>query len=305
MGEETAVTVRDERMSIEQVKDSVRLIQEIMRSVMQEGTHFGTIPGCQKPSLFKPGAEKLSVTFRLAPYYTITQTDLPREHREYNIVCTLKHIVSGDTFAQGVGSCSTMESKYRYREGKRKCPQCQSEAIIKGKAEYGGGWLCYAKKGGCGAKFKDGDPAIEGQQAGRIECEDPADQYNTVLKMAKKRAHVDATLTATAASDIFTQDVEDFADNGHAEPPKKTTEPPKADPFDAMIAAKKLDQRKLEILGEYLVQRAAIVSTDIAQIKRASLKKEKEFWAGFNSFAQNYDIPQTFPDQPEQPPQTV
>ena len=279
MGEEASVTVRDERMSIEQVKDNVRLIQEIMRSVMQEGTHFGTIPGCQKPSLFKPGAEKLSVTFRLAPYYTITQTDLPREHREYNIVCTLKHIVSGDTFAQGVGSCSTMESKYRYREGKQKCPQCQSEAIIKGKAEYGGGWLCYAKKGGCGAKFKDGDPAIEWQQAGRIECEDPADQYNTVLKMAKKRAHVDATLTATAASDIFTQDVEDFADNGHAEPPKVVL-----DPFIEMVDAEQLDDRTKEILAEYMVKTSEKAGKGIETIKRMAVKEQKRFWTGFQKF---------------------
>lgn len=37
----------------------------------------------------------------------------------------------------------------------------------------------------------------------------PADVYNTVLKMAKKRAFVDAILTCTAASDCFTQDIED------------------------------------------------------------------------------------------------
>jgi len=35
------------------------------------------------------------------------------------------------------------------------CPECAVPAIIKGKEEYGGGWLCYKKKGGCGAKFKD------------------------------------------------------------------------------------------------------------------------------------------------------
>jgi len=40
-----------------------------------------------------------------------------------------------------------------------KCPTCHKEnTIIKGKPEYGGGWLCYSKKGGCGAKF-DYDPA--------------------------------------------------------------------------------------------------------------------------------------------------
>ena len=42
-----------------------------------------------------------------------------------------------------------------------------------------------------------------------MENPDLADVYNTVLKIAKKRAHVDASLTATAASDIFTQDMED------------------------------------------------------------------------------------------------
>lgn len=34
------------------------------------------------------------------------------------------------------------------------CPECgKAGTIIKGSAEYGGGWLCWKKKGGCGAKF--------------------------------------------------------------------------------------------------------------------------------------------------------
>lgn len=39
-----------------------------------------------------------------------------------------------------------------------------------------------------------------------------ADTYNTVLKMAKKRALMDAVLTNTAASEFFTQDIEDDPD---------------------------------------------------------------------------------------------
>jgi hypothetical protein len=38
------------------------------------------------------------------------------------------------------------------------CPNCGKDAIIKGREEYGGGWLCYKKNGGCGAKFTT-DPA--------------------------------------------------------------------------------------------------------------------------------------------------
>ena len=45
-----------------------------------------------------------------------------------------------------------------------------------------------------------------------------ADTYNTVLKMAKKRAAVDAVITTTACSDMFTQDIEDFRDVAQPQP---------------------------------------------------------------------------------------
>lgn len=39
------------------------------------------------------------------------------------------------------------------------CPKCNSNShVIKGKEEYGGGYLCFEKKGGCGAKWHD-EPA--------------------------------------------------------------------------------------------------------------------------------------------------
>lgn len=40
------------------------------------------------------------------------------------------------------------------------CPVCGKDTIIQGKREYGGGWLCYKAKGGCGAKF-DTEPTAE------------------------------------------------------------------------------------------------------------------------------------------------
>jgi len=49
--------------------------------------------------------------------------------------------------------------------------------------------------------------AAEGNNTGACQ----ADVYNVVLKQAKKRALVDAVLTATAASDHFTQDLEDLS----------------------------------------------------------------------------------------------
>lgn len=198
-------------LSVGIIKHQIQAIQELMRDTMVEGTHFGVIPGCgDKPTLLKPGAEKLSLMFRLSPTYVITKSDIGNGHREIEVRCTLTHIPSGKVFGEGVGSCSTAETKYRYRNAERLCPKCGKDKIIKGKDEYGGGWLCYAKKGGCGAKFKDADESITSQIVGRVENPDVADTFNTVLKMAKKRAHVDAALTATGASDIFAQDLEDL-----------------------------------------------------------------------------------------------
>ena len=248
-----ALVVREETapaLSTQEVMAQVHHIQAVMKEAMREGEHWGKIPGCgDKPALMKSGAEKLALTFRLDPRYTIEERHLDGGHIDVMVTCDIHHINTGRHLGSGIGSCSTLESKYRYRTGERKCPQCGQGAIIKGKAEYGGGWLCFKKKGGCGAKFRDGDPAIEGQDAGKVENLDIADTWNTVRKMAKKRAFVDATLTVTGASDIFTQDVEeepvarqepphhfDNIQSDYIEPPpaqepkKRTTTRKKAEP---------------------------------------------------------------------------
>ena len=191
------------------IRAQVDLIQHVMREVMQQDTHYGVIPGTPKPTLLKPGAEKLCLTFRLDPQYVSTERFVG-DHLFVKSTCTLHHQTSGRRLGSGEGSCSTKESKYAYRKGQRLCPNCGKETIIKGKPEYGGGWLCYAKKGGCNAKWPDGTKEIEDQNTDRVPNEDVADQYNTVLKMANKRSLVAAVLNVTGASDIFTQDIEDM-----------------------------------------------------------------------------------------------
>ena len=216
MSEHEVIPYREQMgaLSAQDVRAQVNLIQEIMQGVMKKDEHYGVIPGTgTKPTLLKAGAEKLCLTFRLAPDYEIEEkTD--GAHLRITSKCTLTHIPSGQRFGSGMGSCSTREAKYAYRTGKRKCPHCGAEAIIKGKDFKGDGlptgWVCFSKKGGCGTKFADGTPSIESQKEGRVANEDVADQYNTVLKMANKRSLVAAVLNATAASDIFTQDIEDM-----------------------------------------------------------------------------------------------
>jgi hypothetical protein len=196
---------------VENVIQQFKMVHDLYEKIMVKDEHYGTIPGTKKDTLYKSGAEKLDLLFKLVPKIDEKiMRELGNDHREVEITIGLYHKETNLLWGQGIGSCSTKETKFRYREGKRLCPKCGKDSIIKGKEEYGGGWLCYKKTGGCGEKFADNDATITSQQVGRIENIDIADIYNTVLKMAYKRALVSATITATGVSDIFTQDAEDF-----------------------------------------------------------------------------------------------
>ncbi len=198
--------------------------RRFFEGVMDRDVHYGVIPGTgTKPTLLKPGAEMLLANMGLQPSFSDAEPptyDITGElHNgeafiKYRRICRIyrqlgSHENERMIVAQAEGSCSSWETKYRYRNDSLKCPKCGKACIIKGKAEYGGGYICFAKKGGCGAKYGDKDAAIVSQPIGKVANPDLADVDNTILKMADKRALVAATLLATGCSDIFTQDVED------------------------------------------------------------------------------------------------
>lgn len=198
---------------VEEMRASLEIMKRFFREVMVEGEDYGVIPGTDRPSLLKPGAEKLLELYGYAPTMAVIDEDSDREGGYYRARVTVRVVSrqTGSVIAEGVGEANTYEGRYRWRNGSRRCPSCGGESIIKGKAEYGGGWVCWVKGGGgCAAKFDDGDPAITGQPVGKVSNEDPWALWNTILKMAKKRALVDAALSATRSSSIFTQDVEEL-----------------------------------------------------------------------------------------------
>ncbi len=136
-------------------------IVEAVTKLMRDGQDFGTIPGTNKPTLLNPGADKLNNLFGLVPEFFITdkEEDWTGEKHggeaffSYTVICRLRR---GDfQMGEGLGSCNSWESKYRFRKSERVCPSCNKDSIIKGRPEYGGGWICFAKKGGCGAKWQD------------------------------------------------------------------------------------------------------------------------------------------------------
>lgn len=182
------------------IQSRVNLIQEVMKQVMKDGTHFGIIPGCPKPSLFKAGAEKLASTFQMAVESSVEDLSTSDEKR-YRVTCTA-YALNGTKLGSAIGECSSGEEKFKWR--RPVCDQEFDEADIDRKREK------WTKNG----KIK------------QIRTE-PADQANTILQMADKRAYVAVVRKVTAASDIFTQDIEDLDEIPQDEPltPAKTPVP--------------------------------------------------------------------------------
>lgn len=173
----------------EEIRDQVQRIQEVMRSVMQSGTHYDVIPGTGgKPSLLKPGAEMLLTTFRIAVRPEVVNLSADGEIR-YQVLAHGVHMATQVTVGVGIGECSSGEEKYSWRAA-----VCQAEFEDTPETRRR-------------IKYRIDRNSPDGYARIPQVRTTPADAANTILKMAKKRAEVDLCLTALACSDIFTQDM--------------------------------------------------------------------------------------------------
>ena len=69
-------TLRHE-LTAEDLASQARKVLEIKDTIMKKGVHYGIIQGCNKPSLLKPGAEKLCTAFMLQPEFETICTEDP------------------------------------------------------------------------------------------------------------------------------------------------------------------------------------------------------------------------------------
>lgn len=213
-----------------QIRAQVNRIQEVMKEVMKADTHYGVIPGTKKPTLYKAGAEKILATFRLAAEPEVDDLSTADEYR-YRVRVRLIS-PSGIALGSGVGEAGTNEEKYKWRRA-----ICNEEYDA-------------TEEDRRRVKYSKWQGKVQTTKQVRTE---PADLANTVLKMAKKRALIDATLTATAASDCFTQDIEDLPEGYDTEgrpEPERGPEPPQATqagghPQEAPAGAAKDGQKRV------------------------------------------------------------
>lgn len=180
-------------VALRETESRLNEFRAFVRNVLTDGIDYGVIPGTGKATLLKPGAERICQLYGLAAEFTadVSTEDWSDEPPFffYRFTCRLVHRASGAVLGEGLGSCNSRESKYGYRVAWG--PKDRNE-----KPE-GDGWEWV--KGKYGSQWKR-----------RIPNPDTADIANTILKMAKKRAYIDATLTVAAASEFFGQDIEDL-----------------------------------------------------------------------------------------------
>jgi len=156
-------------------------VRALVQQTLKKDRDYGIIPGTKKPTLLKPGAERINAAFGVAVRYKIVASEIDHDRPvawtkrkaqyksgkfvgyeeisgnsvglyRYVVDCELIQRAPGVIIGQGIGSCSTMESKYVDR---------------------------------------------------------PREVENTILKIAEKRGLIAATLNAYGLSDQFTQDMED------------------------------------------------------------------------------------------------
>lgn len=139
-----------------QIMNKINQFQQVIKAQLRPKTDFGIIPGTDKPTLLKPGAEKILMLLGVTSMYELIERvqDYDKGFFAYTVKCILSK--DGIIITEGLGHCNSRERKF------------MSQKV------------------------------------------DPYTIANTCLKMAKKRAQVDAVLTIASLSDVFTQDIEDM-----------------------------------------------------------------------------------------------
>ncbi len=144
--------------SIQELGDRIDLMKKFVSERLNNHIDgdYAVIPGTKKPSLLKPGAEKLLLLFGLGFRFEIINqvVDFMIGEVSFLIRCVVYRKATNEAVGEYIAFCSNQEKKYKNQN--------------------------------------------------------PADIVNTILKMSEKRALVGATISATGASDYFTQDLEDM-----------------------------------------------------------------------------------------------
>jgi hypothetical protein len=188
-------------MDSEEAKALDDQLRKCMLAVLREGVDYGTIPGAgDKKNLLKPGAEKLLQWFGFGSHSAEVKTERDDpEHpsgiadKAHRIGVTYRTEVTKTVPGGGEVVVATCEGYGGYDEDRYFATAEDARA----KAE--------AKERANATRYKR---AVNSAKWEFITADYRA-PWNTIIKMAQKRAYVGAAIDATGAAGLFTQDMED------------------------------------------------------------------------------------------------
>jgi hypothetical protein len=236
---DTAWTPEALRAEVERERALREVVIEYYRSNLREGHHYYTLPGQRKPALSKEGALNICSLFKvLAEPEPPVEVYHPDGHYSVRYRVHLRSAITGRIVGTGDAGCTTREVKYAYRWVRPSLlpPGADKEALPTRKRKLGNEWVTEY----------------------RVPNEDLADQYNTVLKMAYKRAIVAATHVLPLVSELFTQDLEESMSD--VEAPASAVEMPSAPHVQESPPARSAITRRLVALKKRGVTKEELVA---------------------------------------------
>jgi hypothetical protein len=213
--------------TVQEALDRLKAMQLFVSSVMREGLEhdYAILPGTARKTLLKPGAEKLCEVYGLVPKYEITRhEDWATPLFVYHVTCRLYR---GDRcVGEASASANSRESKYAGRwVPEAEVPDHLDKATLRKKT--GARWVFGSELRDRGISHeglptqertsaKTGKPYTVFRVSDTVYFVPNAEIFDTLERMASKRALVGATISVTRSADLFAPDMEDVVENAKA-----------------------------------------------------------------------------------------
>lgn len=183
-----------ENIDVKTVSDTlqkVKTLQATLKNILVENHDYGKIQGCgEKPTLLKAGAEKILMALGVTSTYEMlehTEDFNDKGFFAYTVKCILHK--NGAKITEGLGHANSKEKKWALEFVSEKELPAGTDKTLLPKKEFSGPFGKYYKY--------------------QVTA-DANSKANTILKMAKKRAQIDAVLTVASLSEVFTQDFDEL-----------------------------------------------------------------------------------------------
>jgi len=186
---QTITPMQITKANLNEMAEQRAIFKVFVADQLKQNIDYGVLPGTDKPSLWKPGAEKIANIFQLGSRIIDRdrKAEIENNFAMFSYTIEVFHIPTGKAVAQCEGICNSQEKKYKER------------------AVY------------------EWDEKLRRKVNKGVSPTPVGDILNTLAKMAQKRAYVGAVIIATKASDFFDHDLSEdeeefFEQNPYQEP---------------------------------------------------------------------------------------